>query len=65
MTHLYQRPGNRMSELPIHWNPEDETLGKQAVESVVGQVQNYPADVTAEEAAQIREEYQQLKGDSQ
>lgn len=57
MTHLYQRPGSRA---PVRWEPQYETLGKQAVESVAGAVESYPVDVTDTQAAQIREEYQRL-----
>jgi len=57
MTHLYTRPGGRA---PIHWEPDQPDLGRQAVESVVGAPDSYPADVTDEEAEQIREKYQQL-----
>mgnify|MGYP006948691271 CR=1 FL=1 len=54
---LYKRPGDRS---PVLWEPDDTDIGKQAVESVTGAVEAFPADVTAEEAAQIRAEYWQL-----
>jgi len=57
VTHLYTRPGNRVS---VYWDPENKTIGKQAVESVVGPVESYPADVTNEQAEKIREEYAAL-----
>jgi len=45
---------------PIYWEPDQTDLGRQAVESVVGAPDSYPADVTNETAAAIREEYQRL-----
>jgi len=53
---LYARPG----PAPIYWTPDNADLGKQAVESVVGPVESYPADVTNEQAEKIREEYAAL-----
>lgn len=57
MSRLYFRPGNRVT---IYWEPQDETLGKEAVSAVVGPVESYPADVTGAQAEQIREEYERL-----
>lgn len=57
MTKLYRRPGGRV---PIYWEPDQTDLGKQAVEAKAGPVDNFPADVTEEQAAAIREEYARL-----
>lgn len=46
--------------MTIYWEPQDETLGKEAVSAVVGPVESYPADVTGAQAEQIREEYERL-----
>lgn len=57
MSHLYCRISDGIT---VNWEPDETDLGKQAVESVVGSVESYPADVTDEQAKQIREEYQSL-----
>lgn len=57
MTHLYTRAGDRA---PIHWEPDETDLGRQAVESAVGSIDTYPVDVDRQTAAQIRAEYQRL-----
>ena len=57
MSHLYVR---QTDHAPIHWGPEQITLGKQAVESVTESVDSYPVEVDGETAEAIREEYQRL-----
>jgi len=57
VTHLYTRPS---VGAPIHWDPDKTDHGRQAIESVVGPVDAYPVEVTDEQTAQIREEYQRL-----
>jgi hypothetical protein len=59
VTRLYRRSGGRV---PVHWEPEDETLGKEAVEAVTGET-NHPVEVDNETAREIREEYEQLIGE--
>jgi hypothetical protein len=54
---LYTRPGGGA---PVHWNPDYEQIGKEAVESVVGATDTFPVEVDGSTAKQIREEYQRL-----
>jgi len=48
----------------VEWSPPDTPFGKQSVESVCGPIDSYPVEVSDEQAAEIREEYESLSGGS-
>jgi len=56
---LYTRQRN---SLLVRWEPDDENAGQKAVEAVVGAVESFPAEVTNDQAEQIREQYEELTG---
>ena len=58
---LYQRPGNRV---PVKWSPSDETAGREAVSDVVGEPDEWPAEVDNDDAAAIRARYYELTGET-
>jgi hypothetical protein len=54
MTEIFFRT---QSGYKVTWVPEKTDMGKQAAESVVGSVPQFPVEVTADQAEAIREEY--------
>lgn len=54
---IYKRQGARA---PVYWSPEHTEIAKEAVESVNGPVDDYPVDVSDEEADKVRAEYERL-----
>ena len=44
---------------PVEWNPDDEELGLEAVESVTGSV-DVPVEVDSSTASKIRTKYREL-----
>jgi len=55
---MFERKSN--SGHAVIWNPDNEELGKQATEEIVG---NHDVEVTNAEASEIRAEYQKLLND--
>lgn len=58
----YRRPGNYV---PVTWKPDDEQAGREAVEAVVGKPETWPAEVSDEESAEIREKYEKLTAEDE
>lgn len=54
---LYRRPGGAA---PVGWEPDDVGLGKEAITEIVGEPDSWPAEVSNEEAEEIREMYEKL-----
>lgn len=44
------------------WDPDDTDAGREAVEAVVGTVDDYPVEVDDDTASEIREEYAAITG---
>ena len=53
---MYVRKNNTH---PVEWNPDDEDLGLEAVESVTGGV-DVPVEVDSTTSSEIRAEYREL-----
>lgn len=54
---MYKRKSDTHTVL---WYPEDEQTAKEAVENVVGEVDEHPVEVNVETAESIHEEYTKL-----
>jgi hypothetical protein len=45
------------SPAPIEWEPDDTVAGRDAVQHVVGNVDNWPVEVDGDVARDIRDRY--------